>query len=131
MTSALDTADALQFSTAASGLDMYASLATNLLLPADAQEFSLLVPGGKEITPQIAQAMAPRSWELPLGSILCLRVGGGGLCVKVFALDGVAGQPPLLRLVADEVGLGLNAVRLVGYHYNSSVPAWLNGVLSG
>ncbi len=131
MTSALDTADALQFNTAPGGLDKYASLTTNLLLPADAQEFSLLLPGGKKVSPQIVRTMAPRSWELPLGSILCVRIGGGGLCVKVFALDGVASQPPLLRLVADEIGLGLNAVRLVGCHYNSSVPAWLNGSTNG
>ena len=130
MTTALDTADALQFSTAPGG-DMYASLATNLLLPADADEYSLLPPGAKATSPQISQAMAPRSWELPLGTILCVRLGGGGLCVKVFALDGVAGQTPMLRLVAEEVGLGLNAVRLVGVHYNASVPAWLNGSANG
>ena len=49
---------------------------------------------------------------------------------NIFSLT-VANRPPMLRLVADEIGLALNAVRLVGYHYNTSFPAWLNGSTNG
>lgn len=69
----------------------------------------------------------PKAWKISVGDSLCLRIGGGGLGVKVFELDGVAGQSPSLQLVADSTGLGLNAVRLVGQHYRSTTPQWLNG----
>eukprot|EP01046_Picozoa_sp_COSAG06_P106606 COSAG06_NODE_52897_length_303_cov_0.750000_1_plen_89_part_01 len=45
LTSALNTADKLQFTTAPGG-DMYKSLATNLLLPADAEEYLVMSPTG-------------------------------------------------------------------------------------
>jgi hypothetical protein len=174
LTSALNTADKLQFTTAPGG-DMYKSLATNLLLPADAEEYLVMSPTGavREIKcflslpislylsgtclgktslfrgrlinhpfvynrADFLQVVAapvitprPKAWKVSVGDSLCLRIGGGGLGVKVFELDGVAGQSPSLQLVADSTGLGLNAVRLVGQHFRSATPQWLNGSKNG
>ena len=93
--------------------------------------YLLRLPNKTVVRPQISPEMRPQQIELPVGTTLCLRLGGGALGVKVFELDGVDGTTPSLRLVTDEIGLGLNAVRLVGYHYNHSGTRLLNVTRNG
>ena len=135
MTSALDSDDALQWLLTASG-NKYAALATNLLLPADAVEWLILLPNGTALAPKINVStgrLALGTIELPLNSTVCLRLGGAALAVKPFELDGIGGQTPSLLFIADKAGHDLNAARLVGQHFASSngMPAWINGSTNG
>lgn len=132
MTSALDANDALQFSITPSG-NKFESLTTNLILPADADEWLVTDARGKMVAPPM---ISPTTGQLELGTLrldvpstLCLRKDGGGLCIKVFELDGVAWCPRSYSLVADSLGQTLNAVRLVGSHFMSpdGLPHWING----
>eukprot|EP01052_Picozoa_sp_SAG31_P006894 SAG31_NODE_323_length_17713_cov_12.065834_6_plen_304_part_00 len=130
-TSALDANDALQFSTTPTG-NLFKSLTTNLILPSDADEWMVKDARGKTVAPLV---ISPTTGQLELGTLwldvpstVCLRKGGGALCIKVFELDGVAGYSRSLSLVADSLGQELNAVRLVGSHYRSpdGLSHWLN-----
>jgi hypothetical protein len=133
LTSALDADDALQFKP--TGNFAFSALSTNLILPADADEWQFLLPDGAKHIP----AMDPSTGQLalgvttlPLNATVCLRVGGAALGVKIFELDGIGGQPPQLQLVADSQGRLLNAARLSAIHYTSAdgKPQWLNGTTS-
>ena len=135
MTSALDADDALQF-TLAPGGNKFVALTTNLLLPADAAEYLVLLPNGTAISPPINAStgqLVLGELRLPVNATVCLRMGGGALAAKVFELDGVAGQPPTLSLIADAAGQNLNAARLTGQHFRSTggTPAWINGSANG
>jgi hypothetical protein len=132
VTSALDANDALQFSITPSG-NKFTSLTTNLILPADADEWLVTDARGKMVAPPVISATSGQlelgALRLDVPSTVCLRKGGGGLCIKLFELDGVAWCPRSYSLVADALGQTLNAVRLVGSHYKSpdGLPHWING----
>lgn len=132
VTSALDVNDALQFSITPAG-NLFTSLTTNFVLPADADEWMVTDARGQVVTSPVR---SPTTGQLALGALrldvlstVCLRKAGGALCVKVFELDGVAGSPRSFSLVADSLGHTLNAVRLTGSHYRSpdGHPHWING----
>lgn len=134
LTSALDADDALQWQLTPTG-NKFAALTTNLILPADATGWAILFPNGSAssqtfIDPSIGQ-LALGEIEIPILSTVCLRIGGAALAVKVFELDGVHGQDPSLRLVADLLGRQLNAARLVCQHFHASAPEWINGSAGG
>jgi hypothetical protein len=87
-----------------------ASLATNVLLPAQAD--ALVVDGEK--------VAADRPFERVLGkdSVVGVREGGSGVAIRFFHADGCGGQPPAYRLKAEEAGLKNGAARLVAYHHS-------------
>lgn len=135
VTSALSAADAVQWRPPGSA-DSYTALTTNLLLPADADEWLAISAFG--VSRSLDKDSA--TGQLTLGTVtlqlnetLCLRHGGAALAVKVLELDGVAGQVPVLQVVADKAGRRLNAARLMGQHYRSpnGSPHWINGSHNG
>lgn len=142
MTTAADSDDGLQWLLTPTGNE-FVALTTNVVLPADAAAWLVLFPNGSEWAPPIGlHRWSNRTStlqlelcdvELPLDSTVCFMLGGGALAVKPFELDGVGGQTPLLRFVADSLGARLNAARLVGQHYLShdNAPHWINGSKNG
>eukprot|EP01048_Picozoa_sp_COSAG05_P015464 COSAG05_NODE_1868_length_3927_cov_18.028316_4_plen_91_part_00 len=67
--------------------DKFRSLTTNLLLPADADQWLIADETGKTIAPSRIDAatgqLALGKIRLPVPSTVCLRRSGGGLCIKV------------------------------------------------
>jgi len=86
-----------------------ASLATNLILPAQAD---LIVVDGKKVA-----ASQPFERELKKDTVVGVREGRAGLAIRFFHADASKEQAPAYRLKADETGLKLGAARLVVYHY--------------
>ena len=86
-----------------------ASLATNVLLPAQAD--ALVVDGEK------VDASRPLTLELRKDQVIGVREGRSGVALRLFQADGCEGQQPVYGLKADEVGLHYGAARLVVYHY--------------
>lgn len=92
-----------------SKLDATGSFATNVVLPARADQ--LLLDG----KPRAARA--PFEAAGRVGSTAALRAGQAAVAVRIFAADGAAGQEPRVVLQADPDGLSYGAVRLTVYHY--------------
>lgn len=103
----------------------YRSLATNVVLPRDADGWVLRFDGNGTVVddwaPPPADAAEPFALRgLPSnGSFtLALRVQQGALAIRVFALDGAGGRhPPGLSLRGEPLGLSLGAIRLAAYHF--------------
>ncbi len=139
----LDTLDGFQLDSNASAPrgDRWNGVSTSLTLPAAA--------GTVWIQPSQEPLLQPEPFTVPtvpfarrvnVGDTVGLAVGRGAVAIRVFVLDASAQQrrrrarggawppslpssppsPPLLQLKGDVEGLALGAIRLVGYHFNSS-----------
>jgi hypothetical protein len=103
--------------------NLYASLATNVLLPLNADELLLRYPNGTTVplTPWRTPATAFQV-AVPSDTVLGVRVQRGMLAVRTFECDGAAGFTPSIALVGDAEGLALGAVRLVCQHFVAQAP---------
>lgn len=86
-----------------------ASLATNFLLPAAADQ---IVLDGKRISLGVPIEIAAK-----VDSIVGVREGQAGVVLRFFQIDGCDGQSPAFAVKSDEIGLQDGAARLVAYHY--------------
>jgi len=86
-----------------------ATLATNVLLPAAAQQ---ILANGNPIT-----IKAGMSETLDLPAIVTVREGNAAAIIYVFLADGILDQSPKIELKADADGLKRGVLRLAIYHY--------------
>jgi hypothetical protein len=90
-----------------------ASLATNILLPAQADR--LMLDGKSLAAGQIFQQPAR------LNSIIGVREGSSCVAARVFHADGAGGQEAVFRAEADPDGLQKGVARYAVYHYRGEV----------
>ncbi|CAN5391666.1 hypothetical protein BH09PLA1_BH09PLA1_12840 [soil metagenome] len=86
---------------------MVPSVATNVVFPAAVDEVLL---DGKRVPMDKAFEMRATT-----DSILVVREGTGAVAIRLFQIDGMDGDPPVLQLKFDANQGGV--ARLVGYHY--------------
>lgn len=85
------------------------SVATNVVFPAAVEEVLL---DGRRIAMDKAFEMT-----VSTDSVLILREGTGAVAIRLFQIDGMDGDPPVLKLKYDANQWGV--ARLVGYHYRA------------
>jgi hypothetical protein len=90
-------------------MPMTKSFATNLLIPAKADEIVL--------DAQKVQPLTPFVMKLQKDSVLGIREGNSGVAVRIFDASACAGQNAEEVLQADDEGLKNGVARLTVYHY--------------
>ncbi len=88
------------------------SLATNILLPVDADSISI---DGREVSLRqpIQMAVTTNSW-------IGVRELSGAVLIRMFSVDPLNGVGPRIVLQSDSTGLGYRAGRLTAYHYQGN-----------